>query len=176
MGNKQVERKITNPDIYKDALGKSLFWQCRGFGTKVLNHRGPVVACKPSLWPHLLQSSNLFTVQLTSLLFCYSFPSPNSSVFLGFRVLSCRFLLGQIGTSLNSFFFCFWTIVMLFRRIQLTFVATSFEKVNLRVEMNEDLHLTHFFHETLQHLPYPKSKIQKLFPSFINKHKSSIRK
>ncbi len=42
--------------------------------------------------------------------------------------------------------------------------------------MNEDLHFTHFFHETLQQFPYPKYKTWKPASSFINKHKSSTRK
>jgi hypothetical protein len=121
LGNKQAERKIANSDICKGALGESLLWQCCGFRTRVLNHREPVVTCKPSLWPHLLQSPSLFTVQLTSLLFCFSFPSQNSIVLLGFRVLSCRFLLTQIGTSLNFYSFSFFWLLNhchAFRRIQ----------------------------------------------------------
>ncbi len=108
--NRQRGKSLTL--IYTRALWESLLWQCRGFGTRVLYHRGPVVACKPSLWPHLLQSSNLFTVQLTSLLFCFSFPSQNSSVFLGFRVLSWRFLLAQIRTSLNFYSFSFFFLLL----------------------------------------------------------------
>jgi hypothetical protein len=56
---------------------------------------------------------------------------------------------------------------------KLTFVATCIWKA----EMHEDLHLTHLFHATLQHLWHPLLKTEKkLPPSFSNNHTSSTKR
>lgn len=56
---------------------------------------------------------------------------------------------------------------------KLTLVATCIWKA----EMHGDLHLTHLFHATLQHLPHPLLKtFQKLPPSFSNSHTSSTKR
>ncbi len=115
---KQAERKNQgNPNTYKGVV-RVLVAMPR------LRKKGapppwPVVACKPSLRPHLLQSSNLFTVQLISLLFACFMLSQNSSIFLGFRVLNCGFLGTRTETSFEVF--SFWCTVMLFKRLEILY-------------------------------------------------------